>query len=159
MVKLNRDFIFSSILEKAEYYFLYDVSSVVIGPSFCYCHIISIILIVITFLLFALFLLLRRHKMKTLSALWYLWGGGGGGTGHRWIPLTKEEYDVLFCIILNNLSDLQSSCRWFETPWHPCDLTLMISTFCRAIGNPYYNLVWNHAMLWWNAVLAYINVL
>ena len=34
-------------------------------------------------------------------------------------------YDIFFVAILNKLLKKQSRCRWFETPWRPCDVAVL----------------------------------
>ena len=47
---------------------------------------------------------------------------------HYW-PIVKGihhlEFDVFFVVSLNMLLNKQSSCWWFEMPWHSCNITVM----------------------------------
>ena len=43
-------------------------------------------------------------------------------------PLTKDQYwgfDVLFDVNMKELLNEKSTCRWFESPWHLCDIAEM----------------------------------
>ena len=62
--------------------------------------------------------------METLSALSALWGEP---------PFTVEmvsnaAFYTPVDVSLNKLLDKQSSCNWFEAPWHLCDITKMSVT-------------------------------
>ena len=37
-----------------------------------------------------------------------------------------RELSWIIHIIQNELLNIHSSCRWFKTPWRPCDITIMI---------------------------------
>ena len=44
-------------------------------------------------------------------------------------PHKGPGFDVVFCSLTNMLVK-QSSCRWFESPWPPCDVIVM---FCYCV--------------------------
>ena len=44
-----------------------------------------------------------------------------------------RTFDVSFDISMNNLLNEESSCLWFDTPWHPRDATVTFSALYRTI--------------------------
>ena len=58
------------------------------------------------------------------------------------------SFEILFVINLNELLDKQSSCWWFETPWHPCDIAVMMRQQ-RPIRRPQYLLYLGHMAVAW----------
>ena len=60
---------------------------------------------------------------------------------HRWIPLTKGAFGVLFAVNLNRLSNKQSSCKLlFQTPKRSCD-------HCIMLGHVTYNTAFRYRIL------------
>ena len=56
-------------------------------------------------------------------------------TGDRWIPLTKASDAEILCFLgvrMNKRWNYQRNCRRVETPWSPCDTTVM------TISNLYF---------------------
>ena len=49
----------------------------------------------------------------------------GESTGHQWIPLTKINNVKLYLLLARKLLSKQSSCPWFETLCHLCNITVM----------------------------------
>ena len=48
--------------------------------------------------------------------------------GIPWLPVDfphKESFEF-FVVSLKKLLDVQSTCRWFERPWHSCGMSVMI---------------------------------
>ena len=62
----------------------------------------------------------RRLEMETLSELLALCGGNPLG-----VPSHKVSAMWRFRVSLNKLLNKRSSCLWRETPWQPCDFTVM----------------------------------
>ena len=64
-----------------------------------------------------------RHQMETFSALLALCEGNPPATGG--FPSQRSvtrSFDVFFDESLNRQLNIQWNCRWFETPWSPCDV-------------------------------------
>ena len=65
-----------------------------------------------------------------------LWNGRslcGESTSNRSVNFHDKRpvmlpSDVYIDVILNVRLSKQSNCRWFESPWRPCDVTVMEST-------------------------------
>ena len=51
-----------------------------------------------------------------------------GSTGYRWIPHESQlSWALMFSlfVIPNKLLNKRSNCRWFQTPWLPCAVTVI----------------------------------
>ena len=49
-----------------------------------------------------------------------------GESSHKW-PVIAIFIGLFFYVVsLGKLLNKRSSCRWFHTPWHTCDATLMV---------------------------------
>ena len=62
---------------------------------------------------------------------------------------TVRSFDVCFVTSLNKVLDKQSSCRWFESPWCPCDITVSMhyKTRVNAFLNTFYTKRFEHFSL------------
>ena len=74
-----------------------------------------------------------RYQMETFSGLLALFDGNPPVTGGfpSQSPV-KRRFDVFFYVRLNKRLNKQWSCRWFETPWYPCDVTVMHTFFTQG---------------------------
>ena len=67
------------------------------------------------------------HDLKTHSALLALWVSGI----HQWTLYSLHRgtamrgSDFSFVVSLNKLSNKQLTCRWFQKPWPPCNITVI----------------------------------
>ena len=55
----------------------------------------------------------------------------GESTAQRLIPNANGRNVQLWYVSVNTLQNKQSSCRWSETLWHPCGVTVKISQLIR----------------------------
>ena len=50
--------------------------------------------------------------------------------GHRWIISQRKNFYVFSLLLgFNKLLNKELNCQWFETPWCPCDVTVMKQSF------------------------------
>ena len=65
----------------------------------------------------------RHHHMESFSVLLASFEENLPLSGfHSQNPLTRS-FDVFFGVCLNKRFNKQWSCRWFDIPWYPCDVT------------------------------------
>ena len=79
---------------------------------------------------------------KSFPHYWSFGGGGGGGGGNqRWLvepPRRPSNVHLCyFCCYLNKLLHIQSSCRWFETPWRSRHWIALFGPMVAFPGNPW----------------------
>ena len=79
--------------------------------------------------------------MEAFSSLLALCEGKPSVTGR--IPSQKSinvEPWFFSCAGLNKLLNKQSNNRWSETPWAPCNVTVVnLQSFCRSVSDNYQN--------------------
>ena len=68
------------------------------------------------------------HMEKTSSITGHLWGASPVTSGVPSQRYGNSSFEVFWVISLKNLLNNQSSCEWFEMPWHSCDNTKMLAS-------------------------------
>ena len=65
---------------------------------------------------------IRHHDIETFSALLAFGEGIPPVTDsrHKWLVMCS--FDVFFVVCINNLLNTQSSYKWHQTQWRPCDV-------------------------------------
>ena len=87
-----------------------------------------------------------------------LWGES---IGHRSIsiPLIKRpvirSFDIFVVVNMNKRMNKQSNCRWFETPWLSCGVTVMLHCDSRDVGHHYDDCGFPTRQIW-TAVASFI---
>ena len=63
----------------------------------------------------------HAHAFRNTGPWW-------GSTGYRWIPHESQlSWALMFSLFVspNKLLNKRSNCRWFQTPWLPCAVTVI----------------------------------
>ena len=61
-----------------------------------------------------------------------LWGESTSQPGVSHHKMTSNE-EFLFAVSLDKFLNMQSSCRWLETAWRLCDITVISECYCFCI--------------------------
>ena len=76
--------------------------------------------------------------------------------GNHRPPLdSHRSFDITFVVTLNKLSNKQSSCRWFETPWRSCEVTVMsalVRIGLTQCGSKLTETEWSSGWLFWSSL-------